>query len=79
MVRRLVEQQQVRLGHERAGESHATLLTTGETFHQAISSRQTELIHRGGDVRLHAPAIVKLDLVQQISLLLRFVVAGLVA
>ena len=79
MVRRLIEEQQVRLGNERTGEGHATLLTAGQSTHKAIRCGHTEFIHRRGDHVLDVPAIAQIDLVQEFMLLITLHITGFIA
>ena len=75
VVRRLIQQQQVRLRHQRTRQRHAPLFTTREPLHHTVRRRHPQLIHRCADPRLHTPPVVQLDLVQQLRLLVPLVVA----
>ena len=78
MVRRLVQQQQIRLRHQGARQRHATFFTTGQIAHAAIRRRHAEFVHRRRDAGLDAPTIVQLDQMQQFGLLIALHRAGFV-
>ena len=63
MVRRLVEQQQVRLFEQQLAERDAALLAAGERRHVGIARRQIHRVHGDLDLPVELPGVDCLDLV----------------
>ena len=57
VVGRLVEQQQVGVAEEQAGERHAALLAAGERGDVGVVGRAAQGVHRDVDVALEVPGV----------------------
>ena len=69
VVGRLVEQQQVGVAEEQAGEGHAALLAARERRDVGVVGRAAQGVHRDVDVALEAPGVRGGDLVLERGLL----------
>ena len=69
VVGRLVEQQQVGVAEEQAGERDAALLAAGERRDVGVVGRAAQRVHRDVDVALQAPGVGGVDLVLERGLL----------
>src|SRR5215210_1439122 len=70
VVRRLVEQEQVRGGEQEPAERDAAALTAGQRRHVAIPVREPERVHRAVEGGLEAPRVRPVDLLLHRRLLL---------
>ena len=61
MVRRLVQEQDVRLLQEQAAQGHAAALTAGEVLDEGIGRRALEGVHRPFQLRVDLPAVQVFD------------------
>ena len=61
VVRRLVEQQQVRRGQEQATERHTSPLTTGELGDIGIGRRAAQRVHGDLELAIEIPCVGALD------------------
>ena len=61
VVRRFVEEQQIRFFEEQAAESHAALFTAGEVRHRPVARRATKCVHRNFDITVKAPQVLGVD------------------
>ena len=68
VVRRFVEQQQIRFFEEQAAESHAALFTAGEVRHRPVARRAAESVHRNFDIAVEAPQVLSVDDVLKLCL-----------
>ena len=68
VVRRFVQEQQIRFFEEQAAESHAALFTTGEVRHRPVTRRAAESIHCNFDVAVKAPQVLRVDDVLKLCL-----------
>ena len=69
MVRRLVEQEQVRRAEEQPAERHATPLAAREGRHVAVAVREPEGVHRAIERRVERPRAAAVDLLLDAALL----------
>ena len=69
MVRRFVEQQDVGLLQEQAGERHAAPFAAGDHTHRRVGRRTTEGVHRLFDLRGDVPGAEPVDLFLEFTLL----------
>ena len=78
MVRRLVEQEQVRVLEEQPGQGHPALLAARERPHVGVVRRAAQGVHRDLDVPLDVPGVGRVDPVLERALLQadRLVVGG---
>ena len=67
VVRRLVEQQQVRRFQQQAAQCHATTLATGEDAHGGIRVGALQRVHGLGELAVEVPAVRGVDFVLQLS------------
>ena len=70
MVRRLVEQQQVRRLQQQAAERHAAPLAARQRRDVGVGRRQAQRVHRELEPRVEIPAVGRLDAVLHLALLL---------
>ena len=68
MVRRLVEEQHVRLLEKNTAERDATLLSARQIRHGGIARRQSEGVHRDLDLVVEIPEVVRVDLLLNLRL-----------
>ena len=64
MIGRLVQQQQIGLGDQRAGQQDPALPAAGQCVHNHVG-RKIEPLQHGLDALFHAPAVALLELVLQ--------------
>ncbi len=76
VVRRLVQHQQVRAQHERAGERDALFLSARERADDGLGVGDAELAQHGARVRFEVPATAHVQLVRQVGEPLQHVGAG---
>ena len=69
MVRRLVEQEQVRRREEQARERDPAALAARERRHVAVALGQPQRVHRAIERRVEAPGVGAVDLVLHLRLL----------
>ena len=74
-----VEQEDVWLGDEGAGEGDAAFFATGEGVDEAVGGGGAEAAHEGVDAGVEVPAVEQLDLVEEFGFLVAFDGAGFVA
>ncbi len=74
VIRRFVEEQEVRLLEKDAAERDAALLTTGELGDIGIAGRQAKRVHRNFDSAIELPGVVGVDLVLKLALLFEHLV-----
>ena len=68
MVRRFVEDQQIRVGNDRPAECNAPFFSAGQGAHQPLGLRRVEVRHRGFDSRVDVPRVRCGDLLLQFRL-----------
>ena len=71
VVRRLVEQQQVRLAEQQAAERHATALAARERRDRRVARRAAQRVHRVLDHAVEVPRVGGVDLLLQARELVR--------
>jgi hypothetical protein len=69
VVRRLIEEQQVRVRKKQPTKSHPALLSTGQRADRRVVGRTAQSVHRDLDVALDVPRPRRVDLVFQRGLL----------
>ena len=69
VVRRLVEQEQVRVLEEEPAERDAALLAAGQRRDVGVVGRAAQRVHRDVDVALEVPGVGRVDLVLEGALL----------
>ncbi|OPZ82777.1 MAG: hypothetical protein BWY76_02606 [bacterium ADurb.Bin429] len=70
MIRRLVEQEDVRLGEEQPAERHAAPLAAGEDVYRRVARRAAQRVHRDFQPLIQVPRIEFINLFLQLALLL---------
>ena len=70
MVRRLVEEQQVRRLQQQPAERHAPALAARERRDVGVRRRQPQRVHRELEPRIEVPAVGGLDVILNLALLL---------
>jgi hypothetical protein len=70
MIRRLVEEEHVRLLEQHATQRDATLLATRQPAHVGVGRRQPQRVHRHLDLVVEVPEVVRVDVLLELPLLL---------
>ena len=68
MVRRLIEQQHIRLTEQQAAKGHPSPLSPAECRHHSIRRRTVECVHRPFELGIDLPAIAMVDFLCQFTL-----------
>ena len=68
MVRRLIEQQHIRLLQQQTTEGDTSAFTTGKRLHAPVAGRTVERCHRTVELRVHVPGIGRVDDILQLCL-----------
>src|SRR6266550_5959809 len=70
MVRRLVEEEHIRLLQQRSAQRYAPLFSTRELGHISISGWKTQRIHRDLDLPIQLPRVHRVDFFLHLGLLI---------
>ena len=68
VVRRFVEEQQIRFFEEQAAKGHAALFTAGEVRHRPVARRAAQSVHGDFDIAVEAPQVLSVDDVLKLCL-----------
>ena len=68
VVRRFVQEQQIRFFEEQAAKGHAALFTAGKVRYRPVTRRAAESVHGNFDIAVEAPQILSVDDVLELGL-----------